>query len=359
MDPAVLLPVPDPIPIASAWFHLLLILTLFIHLLLMNVMLGSAFIALVHHLSGPHSPHTHTQVIAAKLPFTVALAVNFGVAPLLFVQVLYGHLMYVSSILMAVFWLSIIALLILAYTLCYVYKYRYEYMRESRLLITALLVLCLFLIAFFFTSQSTLMQNPGSWSRYFAHPKGLLLNLSDPTLIPRYLHITLSAIAIGGLALALWHQHAWQRGETESLQKMQSGCQWFGYATLLNFSIGFWFLGALPQQILTLKTTEGILLLLCLLAGIILAIPAIIFALRHQVIPATVSTLAALLLMICARHLVRVAMLAPWFSTQQLTIQPCRSPFLLFLAILLLGGAVIIWMLKTTTQAIENKELQP
>jgi len=50
-----------------------------------------------------------------KIPSTFALGVTFGIAPLLFVQVLYGNLIYSSSILMGVFWLLIIPFIIIAY----------------------------------------------------------------------------------------------------------------------------------------------------------------------------------------------------------------------------------------------------
>ena len=52
MDPATLIPTPDALPVAWPWFQLLLIITLFLHMLVMNVMLGTAFIAFVRHFQG-------------------------------------------------------------------------------------------------------------------------------------------------------------------------------------------------------------------------------------------------------------------------------------------------------------------
>jgi hypothetical protein len=49
MDPTAFIPTPDANLIHWAWFQLFLLLTFFIHILLMNVMLGTAFIALVSH----------------------------------------------------------------------------------------------------------------------------------------------------------------------------------------------------------------------------------------------------------------------------------------------------------------------
>ena len=49
MDPALLLPSPDAIPVPWGWFQALLLFTFFCHILLMNVMLGTACIALAGH----------------------------------------------------------------------------------------------------------------------------------------------------------------------------------------------------------------------------------------------------------------------------------------------------------------------
>lgn len=88
-----LVPSPDTIPVLWGYFQFLPMLTFALHLHLMNAL--------------------------------VAFTVNFGVAPLLFVQVLYGHLFYASSILMAVFWLAVIPLLIAAYYAAYLYGFRF------------------------------------------------------------------------------------------------------------------------------------------------------------------------------------------------------------------------------------------
>jgi hypothetical protein len=101
MDPARLIPASDPLPVPWGWFQILLLLTFVLHLLFMNTMLGTGIIALVSHLKNPKSALPVTADISKKLPYTIAFTVNMGVPPLLFLQVLYGHLFYVSSVLMA------------------------------------------------------------------------------------------------------------------------------------------------------------------------------------------------------------------------------------------------------------------
>ena len=357
MDPAALIPTPDAIPVSWGWFQFFLLLTFFLHILLMNVMFGTAFIAFVSHFRRNAQTTPCTEVVSGNLPFTIAFAVNFGVAPLLFVQVLYGHFIYASSILMAVFWLSIVALLAGAYALAYVYKYRYAQLGSSQLLVSGLITLLLLAIAFFFANNISLMQAPTSWSRYFDHPHGLLLNLDDPMLLPRYLHFMVSAVAVGGLAIALFFHWKQKKGDQTAGPWVTYGCRWFSYATMLNFAVGLWFLAALPKEILTTSTATGLLLLMTLGGGIVLAVPAIIFGLASRVMPAIVCTLATLALMILARSLLRTALLAPWFSVSQLPVSPAYSPFFFFLFFLVAGLALIVWMIRFARRSCTEGEV--
>ncbi len=113
-----LIPSHDAIPVAAVWFELLRIPTLMIHFLLMNIMVGGSIIAFLN----PHLKPSETTLekdMSDKLTYVISLAINFGVAPFLFLQVIYGQFIYVSSQMMAVWWLSVIALLIIAYCAAY------------------------------------------------------------------------------------------------------------------------------------------------------------------------------------------------------------------------------------------------
>ena len=112
MNPAALIPTPDAIPVPWGWFYVLLMLTFLLHLLVMNAMLGGGIITLISMLKGGEQNTLLCKEFSYKWPYTIAFAVNLGVAPLLFVQVLYGQFIYSSSILMAVWWFSIFGVLI-------------------------------------------------------------------------------------------------------------------------------------------------------------------------------------------------------------------------------------------------------
>ncbi len=358
MDPALLIPIPDQIPIGWGWLRFLLTLTFYLHVLAMNVMLGLAFIFFVNHFHENGAPLN--RQISKKLPYAIALTVNLGIAPLLFVQVLYGHFIYVSSILMGCYWLSIIGLLITAYYGVYFYIYGYRaIVRPGRMTVSGVCLLALLLIAFFFSNNITMMLNPQSWVRYFEQPEGLLLNLGDPTLIPRYLHFIVSAAAVGGLTIALFFRYQVSRGKTENSHWIGRGCKWFAFATIINYSFGFWFLDSLPQGLLDPTGLTGRLLVIFLLAGIISGFFALFFAWNHRPLAATWFFLATLLFMVLTRDLLRAAYLAPWFTPAQLAGQAAWSPFLLFLLFLAAGLALVGWMLKTALAAHQAKELQP
>ena len=203
-----------------------------------------------------------------------------------------------------------------------------------------------------------MMMHPESWGRYFAHPDGFLLNFADPTQIPRYLHFVASAIAIGGLAIALFYSYQVSRAQEDGKQWIRYGCNWFSGATIINFALGFWFFGTLPEGLIDASTLSGFLFALFLLLAFITGVLSVISAMRYRPLIATWYTLATILFMVLMRDFLRIAYLKPWFSPSELTIQPGYSPFILFLLFFIAGLVLIGWMLKTTFSALHNKEVQ-
>lgn len=358
MDPATLIPTPDQIPVDWGWFQLLLTLTFYLHVLAMDTMLGIAIIAFIHHFSTEGTSLPVTREISKKLPYLIALAVNFGIAPLLFAQVLYGHFLYVASVLMGVFWLSIFLLLIIAYYSAYIYNSRYTSMTAGRMATSGLTTLCLLCVGFFLSNTMTLMLHPESWVRYFDHPDGFLLNLGDPTLIPRYLHFVTSAVAVGGLAIALFYTYRSSRGHEDCSRWQQYGCNWFAGATIVNFGVGFWFFGSLPDGLINPTTLVGALFSLFLIMAMVTAALAVIAAMRYRPVPAALLTLATLFFMVLVREFLRASYLRPWFSPAELTVQSSWSPFLVFLLFFVSGLVLVGWMLKKTYAAFDGKEVR-
>lgn len=345
MDVSALVPTPDAIPVSWGWFSFLLLLTFFLHILFMNAMLGGGIIALISSLSRNKKTQEIAREISYKWPYTIALAVNMGVAPLLFLQVIFGHFIYTSSILMAAWWLSIILLLIIAYYSAYIYDFRFVPLGNLRIVPLAVTVILLLTIAFLFTNNMTLMLQPDRWTAYFANRSGTLLNLSDPIMLPRFLHFVTGSVAVAGLYLVAIGRFRFARTPMEDML-IAKGLRYFIHATILQACLGLWFLFALPSGIRTLFLGASGFGTLLLLSGLTLAGAALYFALKKYIYPTLASTLLLLIVMILMRDLLRSAYLKPHFSPADLTVVPQYSPMVFFFAVLIAGLFLILYMIK-------------
>ena len=352
MDPVSLVPVPDAIPVHWFWLHLLLTVTTFLHFVAMNIMLGTGFIAFsLPFWRGDDVMPLNTH-IAKTLPYSIAFTINFGVAPLLFLQVLYGQFFYTSSILMGVYWLSIFGILIVSYYAAYIYRLVDDRGGMGRLYIGAV-VLLLLGVSLLFSNNVSIMQMPEVWAGYFSDRAGGMLNFSDPALLPRYLHFIASAVAIGGLAIALYFEIRKRRGATDGDEWIKLGCNWFTYATIINFGIGFWFLGALPEAAYDPATLGGKAFFILIVGSVVTIIPSVVYAQTGRIIPATGWALVTVLLMTLARDILRLTYLKPYFSLSELPYVPQYSPFIVFLLAVLGGVYLVGWMLKTVWNSKE------
>jgi len=352
MDPVSLIPTPDAIPVHWFWLHLLLTVTTFLHFLAMNIMLGTGFIAFAAPFWRGDDVMPLNTHIAKTLPYSIAFTINLGVAPLLFLQVLYGQFFYTSSILMGVYWLSIVGILIVSYYAAYVYRLVDDRGGMGRLYISAA-VLLLLAVSLLFSNNVSIMQMPEVWSNYFSDRTGWLLNFSDPALLPRYLHFIASAVAMGGLAIALYFEIRKRRGAADGEEWIKLGCKWFTVATIINFGFGFWFLGALPEAAYDPGTLAGKIFFILIVGSVATIIPSVAYAQTGRIIPATVWALITVLLMTLSRDILRLTYLKPYFSLPDLPYIPQYSPFILFLLAFLGGIYLVGWMLKTVWNAKE------
>jgi hypothetical protein len=348
MDPSGLIPVADSIPTHWGWFYFLLILTFILHLLLMNTMLGTGIISLVRLIKKRNEPCPVCKDISIKLPYKIAFTINFGVAPLLFLQVLYGQFHYVSSIMMGVYWLSVVGILIIMYYSAYIYDFKYDQWPGLRIYFLTLMVVLALVIAFFFSNNMTIMLNPEKWTGYFDNRSGTMLNLGDPTLIPRYLHFVVASIAVGGLFMAI----TWKfKKDPKAALYIDQGMNWFSYTTLVQIGVGLWFLISLPQEIMLLfmggsTLHTGIFLLALLGVTMIL-----VFSFKKMVWPTAAGLVLTVTFMVLMRDLVRNAYLAQYYHPSERTVVPEYAPLFIFLVVFILGLGAVAYMLKLAFEA--------
>jgi hypothetical protein len=360
----VTIPSPDPMPLpAPVWLlKFLLLLTLFLHLLAMNCALGGGVLALLAELRGRANAHAQqlARDIARMLPIFIAFTITLGVAPLLFVQVLYGHLLYTSSILLGGAWILIILLLLAGYYGYYYFSLRGEARRQWALPVAALSALFFAAIGFIFANNMTLMLVPERWAAiYRADPSGWNLNLADATVIPRYLHFLIASFAVSGLLLVILGVVKLRKQADYGRWTLQQGAWWFAIATVVQYGAGIWFLVALPRPVRMLFLGEDAVATTTLAVAVVLSLVALLLVLYASMAekPLTPSgagialLLITVFLMVLMRDIVRTAYLQPHFELSSLQVAPQMGVIALFLVLFLAGLATLFYMLRKVVTA--------
>ncbi len=344
------IPAPDPLALpAPPWLlWSLLLLTFFVHLVAMNFVLGGSLIAAVGRLRGGEDRVTLTRWIAKAMPVAIATTITFGVAPLLFLQALYGRLFFTSSILMAWLWLAVIPVLILAYYGAYAISFR-----GGGKALVVLVALAFLGISFLYTNNMTLMLHPERFLPLaMTGASGLQLNLADATLLPRWLHMVLGAVAVGGFLIALYGLVRSRREPSEGNWAMRHGGLWFTGATLVNVLTGLWWLIALPRPVLLRFMGQSAVGTIALAAGIVFSFAALAMMFgavtasspRTLVKASTVPVGLTLIAMVIARDDVRRSMLAGTDFRITTWVEPQWPAIAVFGVLLVAALVATVWM---------------
>ncbi len=197
-------PAVDPIPLpAPVWLlKLLHVVTLSLHFVAVEMLLGGLLLAVILSLfrNSPLSLVT-ARALARRLTVVMTYVINLGVPPLLFAQVLYGRALYTSSVLIGVYWISIVPILMLTYWLLYRFSARLDAGKSAWWMGLSAWCLAGF-IARLLSTNMTLMLRPEAWrSMYSASAMGAYLPTGDPTMEPRWLMMMAGGLFIGGLWL--------------------------------------------------------------------------------------------------------------------------------------------------------------
>ncbi len=355
-----LIPAVDPagLPGPPWLFHVLLVVTFFLHLVFMNLTLGGTLLAFIAHLTSGGRREDFRGVLAGRLMainnYGISLTITTGIAPLLFIQVLYQQYFYTATILLAPVWLSMLVLLTVGYYATYLYKFRGAPARGAGGGLWLGVSAGFFaLIAMMHVAVHLIHAQPERWGGL---ADGTWSALSDPTYWPRLLHFILAGIGFAAMVAAWWAV----RRATEGTEAEQNTAiarwtwRWALWTTVLQVVDGFLLLMLLPSAVLRGLMSGGVATLgpltLAILAGIGLLMMLSRVSNPVEKPGLVAGTLTAMTLAIAVmsvtRHQVRTLYLEPSVAQYRFQILPQWGNFVLFGVLLVAGLATVAYMVR-------------
>jgi hypothetical protein len=356
---------PLPLPGPHGLLSILLQLTLACHLVAMNVTLGGSVLALLWRRSDTPQAQAFVRWFAGALPVAVAATVTLGVAPLLFVQVLYGRLFFTSSILLGGYWLALVPLLILAYYGAYRLAFRVTEPLRRGIALAAAVTLLFVTVSFLQSTNAALHLRPDVFlAKYHLRPSGLHLDLDDRSFFPRWLHALFGAIAVSGAFVALLGWLRRKRDEVFSAWAVRAGLSWFAWTTALNVVLGTWYALALPRPVLSRVAGADPWAASLLAVGSMLGLALVGIAVvglsskrpERTVIPLLALLALTLVLMVLLREEVRRSALLPVGFSHHSWIEPQWGAIAAFVVCLAAAVATIAWMVRALARGRDSEQ---
>jgi hypothetical protein len=365
---------PNLLPIVDAaglpgppWmFHVLLVLTFFLHLVFMNLTLGGTLLAAVAHFSGGGQKDDFRAVLSRRLmainTYGISLTITTGIAPLLFMQLIYQQYFYTATILLAPLWFAMLGLLIVGYYATYLHKFRKSRApKPSGGVWLALAALMFLLIAMIHVAVNLVHTQPGKWG---ALSDGSWSVLADASYWPRLLHFVFAGIGFAALVTAWWAVRRARQGadlQTDTAIAMWAW-RWALWATVLQVVDGFIFLMVLPRPVLLGMMNGGLHTLGPLTVAMLIGIGLLMMLVRSTnpvdspgVVTGTLGAMTlAIAVMSVTRHQVRASYLEAWTAGSDVLVVPQWLNFALFALLLVAGLVMVAFMVRRVLSSPES-----
>jgi hypothetical protein len=364
-----LFPALDPIPLpAPVWLFVALhTLTLALHFIAVHFVVGGLAVAIVWTFAGRAKTDAvllnASGAISHRLPIVMTYVINLGVPPLLFAQVLYGRALYTSSVLIGVWWISIVALLIASYSLLYLLA-RKDISRATAWIGLAALVIIL-KIGMIYSANMVLMLRPELWaSIYREAPGGTSLGFGDPTVLARWTFMMLGSLGITGVALiVLSMKKPLPEGVAPLMQRW--GGRLLAAFTVVQIGLGFWVYFAQPVAIREVLS-DVVFYRMCMFAWLLTAAVLIGFGVLASVrknlswvLAGTVSVmaLANVVLLVLVRDGIRFAAFRlSGFNVWDRAVATNWSIVVIFLLVFVGAIAALGWLISVVARATPSEE---
>lgn len=350
---------PMGVPFYPAVFQGLMVLTFALHILFVNLSLGALGLAIVGGLKGGERWGRLGRGMAQAATAGVSTAIVLGVAPLLFVQVVYDPFWYASSNLSAAWVIGFVFIMMAAYGAAYLCLYKGKESGDAGAGWGAV-ALGLFLVAgFVMHSLGFQMLHPAQWLGWYtshgaAATSGTVLHAFS---FVRFLHFILPAAAAAGVFLLLYARYYRARPDVDAAYldwTARLGAKLAFHATAAQTAGGVLWLMVLPRELrFHAHPLMGVGIVLGLgLLGYLFRVSRLPGGHDRHAVAAAAALTATTLEMSAAREALRMAYLAPFeYSVYGHRLSLDLPSTALFLATFVLGLSVLAYLLAVAFQA--------
>jgi hypothetical protein len=319
---------------APLWLVTLLhLVTLTLHFMAMNFLLGGVMTVLYAAIAKRWDDPTLLR-FARLFPVAMAATVTLGVAPLLFLQLVYPRQVYAAAIVSGWFWLGVIVAAITAYYALYRASMRGDRTGNVSRLALGLAVAGLLYVSLVYSSVFSMAERHALIETLYAQNQaGTSVNPAVEDFGLRWLHMVLGAVTVGGFFVG------WLGRDHPAVYR--TGKIVFVAGTALASMAGMFYLVTLKEIMLPFMRSPGIW---AVMAGTMLSVGAIWFFWIKRFWTAAIMIFGSMLGMVYARHTVRLLHLDGVFDPASWRVATQWSPMLLFLACFVVMLAVVGWM---------------
>jgi len=321
---------------APLWLITLLhVVTLTLHFVAMGMLFGGTAALVLGRRAGRYE-HPRIARYVRLLPTLMALTVTLGVAPLLFLQLVFHRQVYAAAIVSAWPWLGVVAAAIVAYYLFYSIAMSHRSQADVAPARLRWALLFLLFISLVLSSVFTFAERPATIAAaWAADASGLVFNPELGRWLPRWLHLLAGALALGSFALA-----AFVRDDDELFASARTSYLWSQTAAMV---LGVGALVGLGDALVPYMRSPAVW---WMLGSLLLALGSIHFLYRKRLVAAGALLFVSLLAMVVNRQIARLVVLGEALDPAAIAVRPQWSVFALFLVCFVAMLGVVAWMLK-------------
>lgn len=311
------------------------LLTLTAHFVAMNFVFGGTMVLLFSRLENKWQ-QAEVRKYIKLLPSVMAATVTLGVAPLLFLQLVYGRVVYSAAVVSGWFFLFVVVAAIIAYYFLYGASFATDKpdRRFGRYLWPALAGLTY--VSFVYSSIFSLAEHPDLIETMYAqNQSGCAINPDIGTYLFRWLHMILGAITVGGFFVGLIGR------KNDAVFQTARGA--FLYGMVAAMVIGLVYLFTLGDLLLPLMRSAGIW---TLTVAIFLSLGSLHFFSKKRFLPAGLMLFSSMFGMVATRHVLRLIRLNGSFDPSAIPVDPQWTVFAVFLVCFILAIVLIIYMFR-------------